>query len=213
MGYLARIGLAGLCATLSAACREPPRLAPGTGGLRVSLSGVPAGARVHVWAAPRYGGAGWRAWHVVASGGEALFVDLPPDGYRVAASDEAGHGGYYGTLGGVDWVGVDAGRIATARVSLETGVAVHGVVLDARTRAPLANTYVTPPAKVASERWPVRLPWFWSATDADGRFALGGLPSGTPEVWFDHEGYTSKQVPLAGASSPLTVLLEPAAKP
>jgi hypothetical protein len=158
---------------------------------------------VHVWIGDRYSSEiAWTPRHMVIRSEEALFVDLPPGAYRIAANDEQGRGGYYGTWGGRDWVAVRAGEVADESVSLDRGLRARGRVIDAQTRAPIENVNVAPPTRAASQTWPVALPWFWSASDATGAFVLGGLPAPgnvsrpSSPIWFQRAGYTEQSIRL-----------------
>ena len=209
------LSLLGVAGVLDGACRAP-RLKPGTGGLRVRVSGMPSDGTAEVCVAPRYESArSFVARHETVRGSsEALFVDLPPDGYRVAVNDAQARGGYYGTWTGQDAVIVRPGDVELVSVSVDRGNGVRGHVRDSVSHAPLPNVYVAPPTRTASSAWPVALPWFWSASDATGAFVLGGLPHGGTSdgqplrIWFQCTGYLSRSVPLTAGDGNWNVLLE-----
>lgn len=213
------LALTSIVVSMNIAACNRVRLRPGTGGVRVHVRGAGSRGPVHVWIAPPVTtGVPWTALHVLANDGDALFVDVPEGFYRIAIADEEGHGGYYGSWGGNSSVRVRAGEITRESITLSTGVSVRGRVVDASTGAPLANVSVAPPTRAASQTWPVALPWFWSASLADGSFLLAGLPAPTESrsgpstpIWFERAGYVTQSLPLpSGGASGWTVSMQPA---
>jgi hypothetical protein len=186
---------AGALATVAACSRRSSPLRDGTGGIRVHVSGAARGARASLSVRPT-------ADRAVASVRDvtndvATVLDLAPAYYEVAVSAADGRGGFYGTLGG-NGVLVRPGRVTDVTVSVRDGVSVEGRVVDAVTRAPLDGVLLGPPARVASDAWPVPLPCLFAVGGADGSFVLGGLAGSGDEasVVFARAGYREQTIAL-----------------
>ena len=194
------------------ACGRGPPMRPGTGALRVRVSGLDRGVAAEAWiAGTSVEDAAWHPQHAAVRGGEAVFTNLEPRGWVVTVSDARGGGGFFGTWGGRSFVEVRAGGVEEASVTVRRGRGVRGRVVDAATRAPIADVRVAPPPNVASTSWPVELPSMWTGTSADGAFVLGGdLGAGTA-ISFRRAGYVAQsRVVATGDTGAWEIAMQPA---
>jgi 5-hydroxyisourate hydrolase-like protein (transthyretin family) len=101
---------------------------------------------------------------------------------------------------------------ARADARLLRGAALSGVVLDAKTRAPLAGAHVAVEGQRGETTAPVlRVD---TATDGSGRFTLAGLGAGPLSYVVTAEGHHARvlsvpEVPREGSGPAQTVLLTP----
>ena len=130
---------------------------------------------------------GNRSRSITDPGGAFRWEKLPPGRYVLAASAE----GRPPTRS--DGIEVEAGRATHhVRIVLAQGASLSGRVIDAETRAPIADASVQLDAMTSSGANAIRP----ASTDAAGSFAIEGVPARGPfSVRVQHPGYVSRIVP------------------
>jgi hypothetical protein len=160
-----------------------------------------AGAVVFVGMAQgsTYNGESWCAQVVCDTSGCYELTAMPVGTYEVIAAAE----GYApSALSTLTIANTDA--VVTANLSLATAIHLVGTVIDADTRAPIAD------AHVATNVYP----WLGDEvlTDASGRFTVGNLGQATYQVIVQARGYLKQtlEVALSSSTAPLAVELKSA---
>jgi len=192
------------CATVLA-CDAPPSLAPGTCGLTVELPRSTRDREWNIWISTGESYRGWNCWHQRTTDGKGYFGDLPPDGYRISASDSSGRGAFYERFGGHDWILLRANQRETVDLDVVEGYRVTGCVLEEDNKTPVEGAYVRV-SRPASERWPVQLPSFWTVTDEAGLFTLGGLRD-PQKISIQKLGFQDASLGVTGESTKNDVVL------
>ncbi len=136
-------------------------------------------------------------------------VPVPPGRFRVEASSP----GSGETEAPVQVEVPPGGDSPTVKLELSPVQPVEGVVLDAQTREPLAGVEVTVQRRAASQTFQFDR-WLVVATDAEGRFRLGGVPR-RAVLRFKKEGFREAWVAAerAGTLPEGRIHLQPEKRP